>query len=139
MDIKTFTFPLTTKGKTDLTDITNHVTTIIKDSGFTEGSALIFVAGSTAGITTIEYEPGLIKDYPQFFENIIPSNISYEHDKTWGDENGYSHIRASLQGASLTIPFTSSRPILGTWQQIIFIEFDHRPRNRNVIVQLTGK
>lgn len=139
MDIKTFTFPLTTKGKTELTDITNHVTTIIKDSGFTEGSALIFVAGSTAGITTIEYEPGLIKDYPQFFENIIPSNISYEHDKTWGDENGYSHIRASLQGASLTIPFTSSRPILGTWQQIIFIEFDHRPRNRNVIVQLTGK
>lgn len=139
MDIKTFTFQLNTKGKTELTDITDQVAVIVKDSGFTEGSALIFVADSTAGITTIEYEPGLIKDYPQFFEKIIPSNISYEHDKTWGDGNGYSHIRASLQGASLTIPFTSSRLILGTWQQIIFIEFDHRSRNRNVVVQLTGK
>ncbi|MDP3446107.1 MAG: YjbQ family protein, partial [Ignavibacteria bacterium] len=91
MDIKTFTFPLSTKGKTDLIDITDQVSTIIKDSGFAEGNALIFVAGSTAGITTIEYEPGLIKDYPQFFEKIIPSNVSYEHDKTWGDGNGYSH------------------------------------------------
>ena len=100
---------------------------------------MVFVGGSTAGITTIEYEPGLKKDYPAFFEKIIPSNISYQHDKTWHDGNGHSHIRASLQGASLTIPFLNGNLLLGTWQQIILVDFDNRPRKRNITVQVTGK
>lgn len=109
------------------------------ESGLKEGNVLIFAPGSTAGITTMEYEPGLIQDYPEFFEKIIPSNTIYHHDETWHDANGYSHIRASLQGASLTIPFYESKLMLGTWQQIIFIDFDNRSRNRNVILQFIGK
>ncbi len=139
MDIITDSFSISTKGETDILDITGEVQKKIDSSGFTEGNILVFVSGSTAGITTIEYEPGLKKDYPAFFEKIIPSNISYQHDKTWHDGNGHSHVRASLQGASLTIPFLNGNLILGTWQQIILVDFDNRPRKRNITVQVTGK
>lgn len=136
--IKTFSLSLKSKGNCDIVDITSKVQEIINTNNFTEGNALIFVPGSTAGITTIEYEPGLLKDYPEFFERIIPQNKNYQHDNTWHDGNGHSHIRASLQGASFTVPFKNKSLILGTWQQIIFVDFDNRSRNREIIVQLTG-
>jgi secondary thiamine-phosphate synthase enzyme len=120
-------------------NITNEVQSLISNSGLSEGSALVFVVGSTAGISTIEYEPGLMKDYPELMEKIIPSNRSYHHDGTWHDGNGYAHLRASLQGASFIVPFSAKQLLLGTWQQIILIDFDNRQRTRNVIVQLTGK
>lgn len=139
MDIITESFSLSTKGNTDILDITQDVQQKINSSGFSEGNVLVFVGGSTAGITTIEFEPGLRKDYPAFFEKVIPSNISYMHDETWHDGNGHSHVRAALQGASLTIPFKNSILLLGTWQQIICIDFDNRPRKRNITVQITDK
>ena len=138
MQIKTFTFDVDTKGFTDIIDITPQVANILKGSGLTEGSVLIFAPGSTAGITTIEYEPGLLKDYPAFMEKLVPSNQAYQHDETWQDGNGFSHLRASLQGGSFTVPFVNAKMILGTWQQIVLIDFDNRSRKRNVVVQLTG-
>jgi secondary thiamine-phosphate synthase enzyme len=139
MDIITESFSLSTKGNTDILDITQDVQQRINSSGFSEGNVLVFVSGSTAGVTTIEFEPGLRKDYPAFFEKVIPSNITYQHDETWHDGNGHSHVRAALQGASLTIPFKNSILLLGTWQQIICIDFDNRPRKRNITVQITDK
>lgn len=139
MQIKTFDFSLTTVGGSSIIDITDQVQKILCESSFTEGNALIFIPGSTAGITTIEHEPGLLKDYPDFFEKIVPANQIYHHDNTWHDGNGYAHVRASLQGASLTVPFLNNVLLLGTWQQIILVDFDNRPRNRKVIVQLTGE
>ena len=137
--IQTHTISLKSKGDCDIINITNKVQDIIEKNNFIEGSALIFVPGSTAGITTIEYEPGLLKDYPNFFEKIIPQNQNYHHDNTWHDGNGHSHVRASLQGASFTVPFKNKSLILGTWQQIIFVDFDNRPREREIIVQITGE
>ena len=139
MDIETRSFNINTRGNTDIIDITDEVQSQINSAGFTEGSVLIFVGGSTAGITTIEYEPGLLKDYPNFFEKIVPSALSYQHDHTWHDGNGHSHIRAALQGASFTVPFSKGALLLGTWQQIILVDFDNRSRNRKIIVQITGK
>jgi secondary thiamine-phosphate synthase enzyme len=139
MEIKTLSFTTKTKGFNDVVDITDDIQALINNSGLTEGSVLIFVVGSTAGITTIEYEPGLKKDYPELLEKLIPSNKSYHHDNTWHDGNGYAHLRASLQGASFTVPFTNKQLILGTWQQIILIDFDNRQRTRTIIVQLVGK
>lgn len=139
MEILTKSISLLSKGFNDIIDITNEVEKILRESVLSEGSALIFVPGATAGITTMEFEPGLIKDYPEFFERIIPSDQTYSHDDTWQDGNGYSHIRASLQGASFTVPFTQKKLLLGTWQQIILIDFDNRSRKRSIIVQLTGK
>jgi secondary thiamine-phosphate synthase enzyme len=138
VNILTNHFEINTNGYNDIIDITPRVKGILQDSGLKDGSALIFVPGSTAGITSIEHEPGLLKDYPAFFEKIVPSNIEYEHDKTWHDGNGFSHVRAALQGASFTVPFAGSQLLLGTWQQIILVDFDNRGRNRKVIVQLTG-
>ena len=110
--VETHSFTLKTKGNTSLTDITDQVQDKLTSSGFVEGNALVFVSGSTAGITTIEYEPGLLKDYPAFFEKIIPSNQRYSHDETWHDGNGHSHVRASLQGASFTVPFANEKLLL---------------------------
>ena len=136
--VETYSFTIKTKGNTSLTDITGQVQDKLNAYGFVEGNALVFVSGSTAGITTIEYEPGLLKDYPAFFEKIIPSNQRYSHDETWHDGNGHSHVRASLQGASFAVPFANKKLLLGTWQQIILIDFDNHPRQREIIVQLTG-
>jgi secondary thiamine-phosphate synthase enzyme len=139
MEIETYSISLSTKGNCDIADITDKVGNLITQNNFIEGNVLVFAGGSTAGITTIEYEPGLLKDYPKFFERIVPGNINYEHDNTWHDGNGHSHIRAALQGASLTVPFSKGRLLLGTWQQIIFIDFDNRSRKRKITVQVTGK
>lgn len=137
--IKTYSFEIETEGFNDIIDITSQVKLLLDESPFSEGSILVFVPGATAGITTIEYEPGLLQDYPKFFEKIIPMSETYHHDETWYDGNGFSHIRASLQGASFTIPFLDKEMLLGTWQQIILIDFDNRPRNRKVIVQIGGE
>jgi secondary thiamine-phosphate synthase enzyme len=139
MEIETHSINLTTNGNCDIVDITEKVENLINETGFSEGNVLIFAGGSTAGITTIEFEPGLRKDYPNFFERIAPSNINYEHDNTWHDGNGHSHVRASIQGASLTIPFINGSMLLGTWQQIILVDFDNRSRKREITVQITGK
>ncbi|MCW8804961.1 MAG: secondary thiamine-phosphate synthase enzyme YjbQ [Ignavibacteriaceae bacterium] len=139
MEIETYSISLSTKGNCDIVDITNEVEKLITNNNFSEGNVLVFSGGSTAGITTIEYEPGLLKDYPDFFERIAPANINYEHDNTWHDGNGHSHVRAAIQGASLTVPFSKGRLMLGTWQQIIFVDFDNRSRRREVTVQITGK
>jgi len=139
MEIETYSIGISTNGNCHIIDITEKVTRIINQNNFNEGNVLLFAGGSTAGITTIEYEPGLLKDYPDFFKRIAPEGINYEHDNTWHDGNGHSHIRASIQGASLTVPFTKGNLMLGTWQQIIFVDFDNRSRRREVTVQITGK
>lgn len=138
MIIETVSFNIQTKGFNQIIDITEKVQSLIDESKVNEGNALIFVPGATAGITTIEYEPGLIKDYPELMEKLIPSSQSYHHDNTWHDGNGYAHLRASLQGASFTVPFKDKRLLLGTWQQIVLIDFDNRLRNRKIIIQIMG-
>ena len=139
MEIETYSISLSTKGNCDIVDITDKIGNLITQNNFSEGNVLVFAGGSTAGITTIEYESGLLKDYPKFFERIAPVNINYEHDNTWHDGNGHSHVRAAIQGASLTVPFSKGRMLLGTWQQIIFVDFDNRSRRREVTVQILGK
>ena len=139
MEVETHSINFKTNGNCDIIDLTGKVETVITESNFDEGSVLIFAGGSTAGITTIEYEPGLLQDYPKFFDRIAPVNMNYEHDNTWHDGNGHSHVRASLQGASLTVPFVDGSLTLGTWQQIIFVDFDNRSRSREVVVQLMGR
>lgn len=139
MKVQTLNFDENTQGHNQLIDITAKVSSLVKESGFTEGQVLVFVPGSTAGITTIEYEPGLLQDYPEFFEKIAPAEDRYHHNDTWHDGNGYAHVRAALQGASFTVPFSKGKLLLGTWQQIILVDFDNRPRRRNVIVQVTGQ
>jgi len=139
MDILTKSFAISTEGFNHIVDITNEVQEILTNTNLNEGNALVFVPGATAGITTIEFEPGLLKDYPEFMESIIPSQKEYHHDMTWHDGNGFSHVRAALQGASFQVPFNHGQLMLGTWQQIILIDFDNRSRNRQVIVQILGK
>jgi secondary thiamine-phosphate synthase enzyme len=139
MDIETHSISINTKGNCDIIDITDRIQTTLHGTGMVEGSVLIFAGGSTAGVTTIEYEPGLLKDYPQFFNRIAPVDIPYDHDNTWHDGNGHSHVRAAIQGASSTVPFSGGKLLLGTWQQIILVDFDNRPRKRNVTVQIMGK
>lgn len=139
LELETHSFEINTSGDCEIIDITGKIQFIISETGFTEGNALVFTSGSTAGITTIEFEPGLVKDYPAFMEKIIPANEIYQHDKTWQDGNGHSHVRSALQGTSFTVPFKKGSLILGTWQQIVFIDFDNRNRSREIIVQVIGK
>ena len=127
---------LSSKGQDDVIDITKQVSNVVKDSKIENGTVTIFVVGSTAAITTIEYEPGLINDFPEMLSRIIPKNVEYEHDNTWHDGNGHSHVRASLVGPSLTVPIIDSKLTLGTWQQIVLLEMDTRPRNRTLILQI---
>lgn len=122
-----------------ITDLSNNVQNIINSSKLKNGLVNIFNVGSTAVISTIEYEGGLIKDFPEMIQKIIPQGIPYEHDKTWGDDNGHSHLRATLMGPSISVPFRDSNLLTGTWQQIVHIEFDHRPRNRVVAVTIIGE
>lgn len=130
---------LRTQGNGDIIDITSKVQKCIADSGIVSGIATAFVTHSTVGITTIEFEPGLVSDLQKAWERLVPKNISYDHDAHWGDGNGYAHVRASLLGASLTIPFTDKKLMLGTWQQIIIMDFDNRPRQRTIVVQIIGE
>jgi secondary thiamine-phosphate synthase enzyme len=136
--VKTGTISLNTKGFSDVLDITDKVAGIVKHSGIKNGLVTVFCPGSTGGITTIEYESGVIHDLQKAIEKIIPSNIPYEHDKRWGDGNGFSHVRAALLKPSLTIPLVKGNLTVGTWQQIVFIDFDNRGRNREIIIQVVG-
>jgi len=130
---------LKTKGDGEIIDITAKVQKQLMESGITGGIVTVFVQHSTCGITTVEYEPGLIEDLGKLWERIAPKNVPYSHDAHWGDGNGYAHVRASLLGASLTVPFTDKKMVLGTWQQIIMVDFDNRPRSRTVVVQVMGE
>jgi secondary thiamine-phosphate synthase enzyme len=130
---------LDTNGSPQLLNITQELSKAVESSKIKNGNLTVFVIGSTAGITTFEYEPGLIQDVTEFYERIIPSSKHHHHDETWGDANGYSHLRASLVGPSLTIPFENGKLLLGTWQQVVLAEFDNRPRKRQIVVQIIGE
>ena len=130
---------LQTKGECDIIDITPQVEQQITETEISNGTVTAFIAGSTAGITTIEFESGVLADFQSLWERIVPKNIPYHHDSRWGDGNGYSHVRASLLGASLVIPFSNKRLILGTWQQIVVVDFDNRARSRQIILQIMGE
>jgi secondary thiamine-phosphate synthase enzyme len=127
-----------TSGKDDIHDITDLVRSQVSESGIKNGLACVFVVGSTAAVTTVEFEPGLVKDLQEAMERLYPKGIEYEHHLRWGDGNGHSHVRASMIGCSLTIPVKDGDLILGTWQQIVLMELDTRARSRDVIVQITG-
>jgi secondary thiamine-phosphate synthase enzyme len=129
---------LTTEAKGQIIDITSDIAKQVTVSGISDGIVTIFATGSTAGITTIEYEPGLVADFNAMWEREIPQNINYEHDKAWGESNGHSHVRASLLGNSLTVPIADGKMTLGTWQQVVFIDFDIKPRTREIVLQIMG-
>ena len=125
--------------QTCIIDITPQVEQQVAEAGINSGTVTVFVTGSTAGITTIEFESGLLSDFQNMWERNVPKNIPYDHDRRWGDGNGYSHVRASLLGGSLVIPFNDKKLVLGTWQQVVLVDFDNRPRSRQVILQITGE
>ena len=129
---------LNTKGDTDIIDVTSQVASAVSKSGVKNGIATVFVSGSTGGLTTVEYEPGLVQDLKTYFEKIAPKSGRYEHNARWHDGNGYAHVRASFLGPSLSVPFNNAELQLGTWQQIIFIDFDNRSRSRELLVQIIG-
>ena len=133
------TISLSTKGFSDIIDITDRVVSVVGHSRIKDGLVTVFCPGSTGSITTIEYESGVLRDLQNAIEKAAPSNIPYEHDKRWGDGNGFSHVRAALMKPSLSIPMIKGRLTLGTWQQIVFIDFDNRKRERNLIVQIVGE
>jgi secondary thiamine-phosphate synthase enzyme len=129
---------LSTRGDDDVIDLTPEILALAQKYGLREGQVLVFVSGSTAGITTIEYESGLLEDLPAAFERIAPRDARYAHHERWHDGNGHSHVRASLLGPSLTVPVSQGRLLLGTWQQVVLVDFDNRPRERHLVVQLQG-
>lgn len=139
MPVKTFSIPLTTRGNTDIHNITIQVAGQVARSGLRDGTVTVFCPSATSGVTTIEYESGALDDLKRVFDEIVPPSREYAHNARWGDGNGHSHIRASLLGPSLTVPFRDGQLTLGTWQQVIFVDFDNRPRQRELIVQITGE
>jgi len=139
MKIKNKTFTTATAGFCDIIDITAKIQEQIDREKIERGLVTIFISGSTAALTTIENEPGLVRDLKEWIEKLIPSGRRYHHDQRWGDNNGFSHLRASLFGPSLAIPIENGRPVLGTWQQIVLLDFDNRPRTREIVVQLIGE
>jgi secondary thiamine-phosphate synthase enzyme len=128
-----------TNGDCDLIDITRDVAREVEASPVGDGTVTLFVAGSTAGLTTIEFERGALSDFRQMWDRTAPRDIPYRHDAAWGDGNGHSHVRSSLLGPSLVVPFVSKRLTLGTWQQIILVDFDNRPRSRDIVLQIMGE
>jgi secondary thiamine-phosphate synthase enzyme len=139
MSVQTYPIRLSTRGQTDVRDITEAVQEVVARSGFAAGTVTVFCPSSTSALTTIEFEPGCVADLQRMFEELLPSTREYAHNATWDDGNGHSHLRAALLGPSLTIPFTGGRLTLGTWQQIIYVDFDIRPRKRELIAQLMGE
>ncbi len=127
-----------TCGDPDLVDLTREIVRLLEKSGLSRGSLTVFVVGSTAAISAFEFEPGLVQDVKALYERLIPRKTGYSHDASWGDANGFSHLRSMLQGPSLVIPFEQGKLALGTWQQVVLAEFDNRPRERRVVVQLIG-
>jgi secondary thiamine-phosphate synthase enzyme len=130
---------LESKGNCDIIDITPEVQEQLSKTDIKNGVVTLFVSGSTAGVSTIEYESGLLADFKDMWERNIPRDIPYQHDRAWGDGNGHSHVRASLLGASLVVPFSDKKLALGTWQQIVLVDFDNRPRSRQIVVQIMGE
>ena len=139
MPIKTGSISLNTRGNTDVHDITGELVQIVLESGMKSGTATVFCPSSTSGLTTVEFEPGAVADLKRMFDELIPSNRDYAHNETWDDGNGHSHMRSSLLGPSLTIPFVEKTLTLGTWQQVIYVDFDIRPRHRELVVQIMGE
>jgi secondary thiamine-phosphate synthase enzyme len=137
--IRFFEIHLQTTAETDILDITRQAQEKVLQSGIHDGTMLVFISGSTAAVTTIEYESGVVNDLRKAIDRVAPRNISYEHDRRWGDGNGYSHVRAALVGPSLTVPIRHKKLLLGTWQQIVVLDFDNRPRNREVVIQIAGE
>ncbi|HXX35894.1 MAG TPA: secondary thiamine-phosphate synthase enzyme YjbQ [Thermodesulfobacteriota bacterium] len=133
------TISLSTKGFSDILDVTQQVDAVVSRSKIQSGLVTLFCPGSTGALTTIEYESGVLRDLQKAMEKIVPSNIPYEDDRRWGDGNGFSHVRAALMKPSLSIPMINGRLALGTWQQIVFIDFDNRRRERNILVQVMGE
>lgn len=140
LDLFTDSITFETKGQTDIINITEQVADIVGESGFDEGQALVFAVGSTGGVSTVEYEPGLVnQDIAAMFDHFAPYGKPYAHNQTWGDDNGAAHLRSTLTGTSFTVPFQEGELILGTWQQIVFLDYDTRKRAREVVVQVLGK
>lgn len=139
MMVKTGSIALTTRGDTDIHDITDPIANVISQSGLKTGTVTVFCSSSTSALTTIEYESGAVSDLKRLFEEIIPQNREYAHNARWQDGNGHSHVRAALLGPSLTIPFVEGQLTLGTWQQVIYVDFDNKPRRRDLVVQLIGE
>lgn len=139
MTVESYVVSIETRREGEMLDITEKVQAVVGKGTIKNGVAFLFVPGSTAALTTIEYEPGLLADLPSMLERIVPREVSYEHERRWHDGNGHSHIRASLIGPDLSVPFERKRLMLGTWQQIVFIELDVRPRDRTIIVHSMGE
>jgi secondary thiamine-phosphate synthase enzyme len=139
MKVLSDTIQLHSEGEGDIIDMTMQLSNKVEESKIKNGTVTIFVSGSTAAVTTIEYEPGLVHDFPEMLSRIVPKDIEYEHDNTWHDGNGHSHVRSSLIGPSLTIPIIGGKLTLGTWQQVVLLEMDTRSRNRTVILQIIGE
>jgi len=139
MAVVTKNLKLSTQGESDVRDLTDDVAEAVRASGVRDGTVTVFVPGSTAGVTTIEFEDGVVRDLCDAIERVAPRGIPYAHDARWGDMNGYSHVRASLVGPSLVVPFREKRLLLGRWQQIVFIDFDNRPRKRELVLQIVGE
>ena len=139
MAVYTGNIRFSTQGEIEVRDLTHDVSEIVHKSGLNNGIVCVFVPGATGAITTIEYEDGLVFDIKSAFKRLIPKDMEYRHELRWHDGNGHSHIRASILGPSITAPFKDGQLILGTWQQIIFVEFDNKPHNRNLVVQVVGE
>ena len=139
MVVATKSIKIHSKGENDMIDLTEEISNFVKKSDISNGTITVFVSGSTGSVTTIEYEPGLIKDFPKMLDRISPRDIDYGHEQMWHDGNGHSHVKASLMGPSLTVPFIDGELCLGTWQQIVFLELDTRNRTRNLILQIIGE
>jgi secondary thiamine-phosphate synthase enzyme len=139
MTVVTDRIELRTPGEVQIVDVTDRVQSAVTGSGLRSGTVCVFNPGSTGALTTVEYEPGLVQDLPAALERLYPKGIVYKHDETWHDGNGHSHVRASMMGPGLTIPFVDGRLTLGTWQQIIFVELDNKPHDRNLVVQMIGE
>lgn len=139
MPVVTAHIEVTTQGHADVIDLTGELRRVLDNSGLSAGTATLFVTGSTASLSTIEFEPGAVQDIARILEEIAPERGHYAHHATWGCDNGAAHARACLLGPSLTVPFTDRRPLLGTWQQVVLLDFDTRPRSRSIVVQILGE
>jgi secondary thiamine-phosphate synthase enzyme len=139
MTVKTLSIQLSTRGSADMLDISDQVRSCVAESGLTDGIVTVFCPSSTSGLTTIEYESGCLSDLKRLFDQLAPPEQHYAHNARWGDGNGHSHLRSALLKASFTVPFVDRRLTLGTWQQIIYVDFDNRPRSRELVVQVIGE
>ena len=137
--VRSTSITLSTRGNADIHDITEQISNAVAESGMKDGTATVFCPSSTSAVTTIEYEDGALSDLKRLFDEIVPAGRDYAHDARWHDGNGHSHVRAALLGPSLTVPFVDGRLTLGTWQQVIYVDFDNRPRRRELVIQLIGE